>query len=289
MSLWKKLLLGLYYHASMPVRWWDRHCRTAEHRVPLIVVYYHRISDDCSTPWTLPSEMFIRQVGWLQRHFELISLDETRRRILSGSNDRPAVSITFDDGYSENCRIAIPWLVKHRVPCTYFVTARNVLECRPFDHDLARGLDCPPNSIEELRAMAAAGIEIGSHTYTHADLGRISDPRLLQYELVAAGKDIEAALGRPMRYFAFPFGQYVNLNPAAFELAHKAGYQAVCSAYGGVNFPGDDAFHLQRIPADDSMIRLKNWVTGDPRKRAIPRFQYDNQPWEQDAKVSSRP
>ena len=44
------------------------------------------------------------------------------------------------------------------------------------------------------------------------------------------------------------------------------GYAGVCSAYGGFNFPGDDPFHLQRIHADDDLIRLKNWVTVDPRK-----------------------
>ncbi len=65
--------------------------------------------------------------------------------------------------------------------------------------------------------------------------------------MVAAGEELQAALGRPVRYFAFPFGLHANLNAAAFALARGAGYEAVCSGYGGFNFPGDDAFHLQRI------------------------------------------
>jgi hypothetical protein len=52
----------------------------------------------------------------------------------------------------------------------------------------------------------------------------------------------------------------------AFQVARSAGYQAVCSAYGGYNFPGDDSFHLRRIHADNEMIRLRNWLTLDPRK-----------------------
>jgi hypothetical protein len=48
----------------------------------------------------------------------------------------------------------------------------------------------------------------------------------------------------------------------------------VCSAYGGFNFPGDDPFHLQRIAADSVMVRLKNWVTMDPRKLRTRRFEY---------------
>ena len=149
-----------------------------------------------------------------------------------------------------------------------------MLSEEPFSHDLAMGHRFAPNTLEQLRAMAAAGIEIGAHAYTHADLGAIADPRLLRYEVVAAKEELQTALGRPVRYFAFPYGLHANLNPAAFALAKEAGYAGVCSAYGGFNFPGDDPFHLQRIPVDDDMIRLKNWVTMDPRKLRTQRFEY---------------
>ena len=77
-----------------------------------------------------------------------------------------------------------------------------------------------------------------------------------------------------MRYFAFPFGLKRNLNPAAFRLAREAGYDAVCSAYGGFNFPGDDPFHLQRIHGDDEMARFKNLAFYDPwRQGRIERYQ----------------
>jgi peptidoglycan/xylan/chitin deacetylase (PgdA/CDA1 family) len=152
---------------------------------------------------------------------------------------------------------------------------RNVLEEEPFSHDLAMGHRFAPNTVEQLRAMAAAGVEIGAHAYTHADLGTIGNPRLLHYEVATAKEELQAAIGRPVRYFAFPYGQRANLSPAAFRLAREAGYAAVCSAYGGFNFPGDDPFHLQRIAVDDNMIRLKNWVTMDPRKLHTKRFLYE--------------
>ena len=69
-----------------------------------------------------------------------------------------------------------------------------------------------------------------------------------------------------MRYFAFPYGQHENLSADAFRVAVDAGYDGVCSAYGGYNFPGDDPFHIRRIHADPELIRLKNWLTVDPRK-----------------------
>ncbi len=269
------MLLNVYYHLSRPLRWWN--CRRAAARrcVPIVVLAYHRVADDRANSWTISNRMFARHVDWLQRHFELIGLEEMQRRIRLGANRRPAVSITFDDGYAENCQRAIPLLVKNRIPCTYFVTAQNVLRGEPFAHDLARGNSFPPNSLEQLRAMSAAGIEIGAHGYSHADLGPIADPGALWREVVSAGEDLQAALGRPVRYFAFPFGCFRHLNAEAFALARQAGYEAVCSAYGGFNFPGDDAFHVQRIPLGDDMIHLKNWATVDPRKLKTPRYSYD--------------
>jgi peptidoglycan/xylan/chitin deacetylase (PgdA/CDA1 family) len=271
----RMMLLNAYYQASRPLRWWNFRCAAARRRVPIVILAYHRVADDRATAWTMSNRTFARHVAWLRQHFELISLEEAQRRIRGGGNCRPAVSITFDDGYAENCQQAIPLLVKERTACTYFVTARNVLEGKPFAHDLAGGKSFPPNSLDQLRAMAAAGIEIAAHGYTHADLGATADPRDLRQEVVAAAEDLRAALGQPVRYFAFPFGRHVNLNAAAFALARQAGYEAVCSSYGGFNFPGDDAFHLQRIVVGDDMIHLKNWATIDPRKLKIPRFNYD--------------
>jgi peptidoglycan/xylan/chitin deacetylase (PgdA/CDA1 family) len=136
--------------------------------------------------------------------------------------------------------------------------------------------------------MAGAGIEIGAHTYSHPDLGQLTDPKKLDLELVEARNQLGALLRRPVRYFAFPFGHYVHLSSRAFEVAEEAGYEAVCSAYGGYNFPGDDPFHLQRIPVDDDLIRLKNRVTVDPRRIGTPRFMYAKPGTRQDQRVGSR-
>jgi peptidoglycan/xylan/chitin deacetylase (PgdA/CDA1 family) len=275
MPLWKRFLLELYYQATRPVRAWNYWQEVSQDHLPIIVLYYHRIADDRANPWTLSNRMFMRQIAWLRDRFDLISLHDAQQRIRHGYNPRPCISLTFDDGYADNCRQAIPWLVKQRIPCTYFVTLQNILKDEPFSHDLVRGHRFSPNTVEQLQAMAAAGIEIGAHAYTHIDLSTVVDPRLLRYEVVDAKQELEAALDRPVRYFAFPFGMCANLSPAAFALAKQAGYLGVCSAYGGYNFPGDDPFHLQRIPVDDTMVRLKNWVTMDPRKLHIPRYVYE--------------
>lgn len=275
MSRWKNALLTLYYHATRPLRACTYWREVADDRLPIIVLFYHRIADDRANPWTTSNAMFVRQMQWLQNRFCFVSLSEAQERIRRGYNPQPCIAITFDDGYSENCQQAIPWLIKQRIPCTYFMTVRNVVTQEPFAHDLVMNNRFSPNSIEELKAMAAAGVEIGCHGYTHADLGPLTDPRLLHFELVKAKEDFEGLLGHPIRYFAFPFGQYANLNPAAFAMAKKAGFAGVCSAYGGLNFPGDDPFHLQRLPVDNDMIHLKNRVTQDPRLFHIKRYQYE--------------
>ena len=66
----------------------------------------------------------------------------------------------------------------------------------------------------------------------------------------------------------------INIGRQTFQLARQAGYAAVCSAYGGYNFPGDDAFHLQRFHGDPQTVRLKNWLMIDPRKCRAPRYEY---------------
>jgi peptidoglycan/xylan/chitin deacetylase (PgdA/CDA1 family) len=241
--------------------------------VPIVVLFYHRVADESPNGWTVSNALFARQINWLESRFELISLGETQRRLRAGHNARPSVSITFDDAYAENCHRAIPLLVERRIPCTYFATLQNALTGEPFQHDVATGSDAPPNTLEQLRAMADAGIEIGAHGRRHVDLGAIRDPARLYDEVVTARDELADALGRPIRYLAFPFGQYESLSSDAFMLAREAGYEGVCSAYGGYNFPGDDPFHVQRIHVDNDMIRLKNRTTVDPRKIAPPRFR----------------
>lgn len=266
MSFSRWLSLFLYYHATWPYRRWRNWRAACRHALPLVILFYHRVADDRTTARTMPSRLFARQICWLQRHFELISLEEVQRRIRDGDNSRPSVSITFDDGYADNCLEAIPLLIAQRIPCTYFVTLDNVLRGEPFPHDLKLGRRLAPNSLDQLRAMAASGIEIGAHGRHHLDFGRIKDPAQLEDELVIAGRELADHLGQAVRYLAFPFGLRSNFNPEALLLARQAGYLGVCSAYGGYNFPGTSWFHLRRFHANNHMIHLKNRATIDPRK-----------------------
>jgi peptidoglycan/xylan/chitin deacetylase (PgdA/CDA1 family) len=178
-----------------------------------------------------------------------------------------------------NCERALPVLIDKHIPCTYFVTAQAVLEGRTFAHDHGTRGNTKPNSIGQLRDLASAGIEIGAHSRTHPDFGRISDWNVLHDEIVVAREDLQTAIGTRIGYFAFPFGRHENLNAAAFRIARDAGYDGVLSAYGGYNFAGDDPFHIQRRGVDGPSIRMKNGVVPDPfRERRVLRFDYGRAP-----------
>lgn len=261
----KTRLLDLYYLVTLPQRHRAASRRCLQSQVPVIVLFYHRVADKHPNGWTISTAKFRDQIPWLQRHFEIVSLETAQRRIDAGVNDRPTVCITFDDGYAENCQMAIPWLIDAEIPFTYFVSSLYMQLGKPFPHDVARGQPLPPNTIGQLRDMAAAGVEIGAHTRTHADLGAIHGERKLRDEIIGSREDLEDALGQAVRYFAFPFGMPKNLSTLAFRIAYEGRFQGVCSAYGGYNAPAGDSFHLRRIHGYPEWSRFRNWLTLDPR------------------------
>lgn len=269
------LLLCPYYYGMFPVRQWCNARRQEAGRVPVIVLFYHRVADSKLNAWSLSTRRFARQITWLQRHFTLVSLRDAQASIAAGCNRQPLASITFDDGYADNNTFALPLLLRRRVPFTYFVAVQHIQRGEPFAHDRAAGHPHRVNTVEEVAELAKRGVEIGLHTRTHADLGGVEDEETLYDEVVTAGQDLASIIQRPVRYFSFPFGLHANLSMEAFRMAREAGYWGVCSAYGGYNFPGDDPFHIQRFHADAEWIRWKNCVAVDPRKASrVPRYAF---------------
>lgn len=265
-NAWKMSLLGAYYGATLPARLRAAKARARRETEPVRILFYHRVADDCPNAWTMSTRRFAAQIRWLRRRFDLVSLAEAQSRIAAGRNGVPTACITFDDGYAGNMHFAVPLLVRHRIPFTYFVSTNHVLRGEAFPHDVATGCPLAPNTPADLKHLAEAGVEIGGHTRGHVDLGAISCPQQLTDEIAGCKSELEKLIGRPVRHFAFPYGQHANMSSAAFRAAYEASYDGVCSAYGGYNFPGDDPFHLRRFHADPESFRFRNWMTIDPRK-----------------------
>jgi peptidoglycan/xylan/chitin deacetylase (PgdA/CDA1 family) len=267
MTLLSNCLVETYYLATLPARRRAAIDRAARHAEPIRVMFYHRVADDHPNDWTISTRGFAAHIGWLRERFDIVSLAEAQARITAGRNRFPTACITFDDGYADNLKFAVPLLLRHKIPFTYFVSTNHTLRGAHFPHDIAAGVPLAPNTPHNLCHLANASVEIGAHTRSHADLGAASITQSqLEDEIVGSKRELENAIQREVRCFAFPYGLRENLSTKAFRVARKAGYRAVCSAYGGYNFPGDDPFHIRRFHADPGLSRFKNWLTVDPRK-----------------------
>ncbi len=267
---WRLPLLRAYYWATLPAR--RRRLRTwaADGIAPITILFYHRVHEDRATPWTTHPRAFRRQIAWLLDHADLVSLQEAQTRLQRGNfSCRPTVAITFDDGYEDNLASALPLLIQHAVPCTYFVTAENVLRGLPFEHDRAYGVSPRPHTAAHIRDLAASGVEIGSHAWSHRDFGAL-DADTTRREFIDSRRALEDIISAPITRFAFPFGRPENAPPHAIALARECGYGAVCTAYGGYNVPPCDGFVLRRFHGDDPWIRMANRVTVDTRLLDVP-------------------
>ena len=262
----REFAIEAYRVSTGPIRQQREAGMRREGKIPLSVLFYHRVADTIPNDWTMTTSQFREQLDWLGDNAKFSSLEEIQNRIQSGYNESKCVHITFDDGYAENCDFAIPLLIERKIPCTYFVSLDFILTGRAFPHDAAAGQPLTPNSIDQLRDMAAAGIEIGAHTRNHPDVGKITDPDTLRDEVITSTLELGELIGKPIRYFAFPFGLHENLNADAFDMLAESGIKGVCSAFGAYNFPSQDPFHIRRIHGDPEISRLKNWMTIDPRK-----------------------
>ncbi|MBI3784916.1 MAG: polysaccharide deacetylase family protein [Deltaproteobacteria bacterium] len=98
----------------------------------------------------------------------------------------------------------------------------------------------------EVRVLAARGVEIGSHTVSHAILSRVTDS-VAARELRESKQRLEEATGKPVVGFAYPNGQATDFSQTHVSALRQLGYVYACSAVRGINRPGSDLFRLRRI------------------------------------------
>lgn len=98
----------------------------------------------------------------------------------------------------------------------------------------------------QIREMASAGVEFGSHTMQHPILSTL-DAATLQSEIAESKRQIEEALGRPCYAFAYPNGSAADYGEREKRALRAAGYRCALSLRGGVNGRYPDLFQLDRI------------------------------------------
>jgi peptidoglycan/xylan/chitin deacetylase (PgdA/CDA1 family) len=220
--------------------------RRLRRRYPITILTHHLVSDRPHR-MGISTEVFWRQIRFLQRHYRIISLGEAVKLLKSGRVDAPTAVLTFDDGYADNFVSLRAVTEETGTPVTLFISTKCVELQQEFQHDIENGVrGALPLTWPQIRFWSFGRVEFGSHTRTHFDCG--SDDRArLESEIVGSRRDLEDHLGKPVEFFAFPFGQRENMSPEALRLAQEC-YPYFVSGFGGENHfaSSTDNQHLLR-------------------------------------------
>jgi len=95
----------------------------AGERARLSILIFHRVlaTSDPLFPEEPDAKRFDQLLEWIQSWFNVIRLDEGVKRLRAASLPERAAAITFDDGYADNFRVALPILKARGLPATFFV------------------------------------------------------------------------------------------------------------------------------------------------------------------------
>lgn len=154
------------------------------------------------------------------------------------------VALTFDDGLADNLEQLAPLLRDEGgLPATVFVTTSWMGRAHP-SVPYARNM-----TPDEVRALSAAGVEIGGHTVTHPDLTTLGF-EAARAEVADGCAELAEIVGGPVDTFAYPFG-YASAE--ATRAVAAAGVRAACRVRAEGSW--DDPLNLPRQDTN-----TKSWL-----------------------------
>lgn len=225
------------------------------HVIVPILLYHHISVSPIGSRYYVPPDKFETEIKLLHDWgYSPITTTLLIDSIVNGASLPPRpVIISFDDANEDNYTNAFPIMQKYGFTGVLYV---------PYDYLGTEGY----LNVDQIKEMAAAGWEVGSHSLSHSINFPNMDSPALRSEIVDSRKKLTALLGLPILTFAYPFG---DAPPSAVDYVHFAGYIA---AMGATGFTADQGlgnlFVLQRceIKGSDtarSMTRFLPWL-GDP-------------------------
>jgi peptidoglycan/xylan/chitin deacetylase (PgdA/CDA1 family) len=190
------------------------------------VLMYHSIEPYTSDPFqvTVRPDRFERQLRWLRdRGLRGVSMREllAARRAGRGAG---LVGLTFDDGYTDFVTHAMPALARHGFTATVFVIAGVLGGHNAWDQPGPRKTLM---TADEVRRAAAAGVEIGSHSLTHARLTDV-DGATLAAEVGESRAALAGLTGSDVDGFCYPYGAVAARE---VDAVRAAGYGYACAVY----------------------------------------------------------
>lgn len=204
---------------------------------------------------------FERQMAWLAaRGIRAVTVSDLVQAQARSAPGPPLVAITFDDGYRDNVTTAFPVLGRHGFAATFYVSTDYIGRLSTWN-DVEYIGHRPMMTDGEIRRLADAGQEIGSHSHTHADLTRVDSARLDE-ELRLSRTILADITHQPIVALAPPYGRS---NATVVAQAARVGYaHAVGGGRFTANRAGESPFHLRRITVarGDSLREFAKKVTG---------------------------
>ncbi|MEW6443450.1 MAG: polysaccharide deacetylase family protein [bacterium] len=219
-------------------------------RVPRYpILLYHSVEAGEDLYSTHP-RLFREQMSWLRgRGYRVSSLEPLCDYLRTGVPIQPGtVFLTFDDGLRNNYEHVFPVLREHAFTATVFLTTSRVGKTADWYPPDSDGLlpAFPMLSWDQIREMAAGGIDFQPHGHTHAHLTRLG-PEAAKEEIRASRQTLEERLQRAASLFAYPYGEHdLTLRSVVQESAFLG---AVSTRVGRLCL-GDDPFAMPRMDCD---------------------------------------
>jgi peptidoglycan/xylan/chitin deacetylase (PgdA/CDA1 family) len=205
-------------------------------RKKCVIFVYHSVSRS-------QRSRFADQMDVLVRHARPVPADIPT---LSGDANHYA-AITFDDGIENIVENALPELRKRNIPATIFVVSDMLGGSPGWEYRGANStLQEKAMSEAQLRELPTDLVTIGSHTATHPFLPLITDEALLHNELYGSRIKLEKILGREVRLFSSPYGEF---NERVLVACREAGYERLFSALPFLALQTPNEFICGRVGA----------------------------------------
>lgn len=211
---------------------------------------YHSVGDRSDDPYriTVTPERLDAQLRWLRRHgLRGVGVAELLAARSRGEG-RGLVGLTFDDGYADFLTNALPVLERWDCGATLFVLPGRFGGENAWD---PLGPRKPLLTADGIRAVAAAGVEIGSHGLTHVDLTK-ADDELLRAEVAESRAVLSELSGAPVEGFCYPYG---TVDQRAADAVRAAGYGYGCAIDPG-QLNGVHVLPRVHIGENDTAVRL---------------------------------
>jgi peptidoglycan/xylan/chitin deacetylase (PgdA/CDA1 family) len=217
-------------------------------RGSLRVLAYHGFAEAREHPvlhrYSVPARAFRAQLRLLRlAGYRFVGVDESLR-FLRGEADLPARSLllTFDDCYEDLVTVALPILRELRLTGAAFAVSGRLGGVNDWTQNIGT-LRVPLLDARGLATLAAAGIEIGSHSRTHPELTALG-PDALRDEIDSSVAELAAAGLPAPRLFAYPFGEH---DEAVRRAAARAGLLAAFTVDPARARAHGDLFAIPRI------------------------------------------